>query len=240
MATKILEQPTTSRVQTILLRFDRHQRIQHFVLMASFILLAFSGLSLKWHDLGISQWWVAVLGGMENNRGLHHFSAWAMVLVCAYHAIYILTSIAILKRPFPYQMIPQVKDFVDFKHDLQYYFGLRKSRGRYDRFNYREKFDYWAIFWGMPVMGGSGFILMFPVFASKLLPNWAIPIALVAHSDEAVLAVGWIFIVHMFFAHLAPSVFPFNKTIFTGKTTFESYQHEHPVEYERIIAETSD
>ena len=88
----------------------------------------------------------------------------------------------------------------------------------------------------MVIMIGGGLVLMFPVGAAKILPGWAIPFALVAHSDEAVLAVGWILMVHMYFAHLHPLVFPMNKAIFTGKVPMHLYREEHALEYAQIMA----
>ncbi len=111
---------------------------------------------------------------------------------------------------------------------------MRKEKPEYDRFNWREKFDYWAIFWGMPVMAGSGFVLMYPVLVTRFLPGWVVPASLIAHSDEAMLALTWIFMVHIFFNHFAPGVFPINTSIFTGKATKERYQREHPLEYARL------
>ena len=37
-------------------------------------------------------------------------------------------------------------------------------RPRFDRFTYWEKFDYWAVFWGMGIIGASGLLLWFPEF----------------------------------------------------------------------------
>ena len=80
--------------------------------------------------------------------------------------------------------------------------------------------------------------VMYPVLVTKLLPGWVVPAALVAHSDEAMLALLWIFMVHIFFNHFAPGVFPVNTSIFTGKVARERYQEEHSLEYERLV-ETS-
>jgi len=215
-------------------RFDTHQIIQHAVLMGSFILLALTGVPQKFHDWTISQWWVGVWGGIEAIRSVHHFAAWVMGIVCLYHLVYILYTTLILKKPFPVKMIPSGQDFVKLLQELGYFLGLRKERPKYDRFNWREKFDYWAIFWGMPVMAGSGFILMYPVLVTKFLPGWAVPTALVAHSDEAMLAIIWIFLVHIFFNHFTPGVFPLNTSIFTGKVLKERYRREHPLEYEKL------
>ncbi|MFQ6122575.1 MAG: formate dehydrogenase subunit gamma [Dehalococcoidales bacterium] len=216
-------------------RFDVHQIIQHTGLMVSFILLVVTGLPLKFHESAVSQWWVGIWGGIEVTRSVHHFAAWVMVIVCAYHLVYITYSTLILKRPFPIKMIPSRQDFRKFIQEFSYFLGLVKERPKYDRFNWREKFDYWAIFWGMPVMAGSGFIMMYPILVTKYLPGWIIPAAMVAHSDEAMLALIWIFLVHIFFNHFAPGVFPINTSMFTGKVPKERYRREHPLEYERLL-----
>jgi formate dehydrogenase gamma subunit len=217
-----------------IVRFDIHQRIQHAVMMVSFILLAFTGLPLKFHDWSVSQWWIGFWGGVESTRAVHHFAAWVMVFDCVYHLLYIGYTTLILKRPLAIKMIPTIQDFRDFFQEIGYFLGVVREKPRFDRFNWREKFDYWAIFWGMPIIGISGFIMMYPVFVTKFLPGWVVPAAFVAHGDEAVLAVAWIFLVHFFFNHLAPGVFPLNTSIFTGKVPRERYRREHPLEYERL------
>lgn len=221
-------------------RFDIHQRIQHAGLMVSFILLVITGLPLKFSEATVSQWWVGLWGGIEVTRATHHFAAWVIVAVCLYHLLYLCFNVFILRKPFPVRMIPTRQDLLHFYQDLAYWVGLRKERAKYDRYNWREKFDYWAIFWGMPVMAGSGFILMYPVLVTKFLPGWVVPAALVAHSDEAMLALTWIFVVHIFFSHFTPGVFPFNSSIFTGKVPKERYRREHPLEYERLLGDTEE
>ena len=216
-------------------RFDIHQIIQHVGLMVSFVLLVITGVPLKFHDWAISQAWIGLWGGIEVTRSIHYFGAWLMVGVGFYHVYYLWYTTAILKRPFPIKMIPSLQDFIKFFQELGYYVGLRKEMPRYDRFNWKEKFDYWALFWGVPVMAGSGFILMFPVFVTRFLPGWVVPTALVAHSDEAMLAMTWIVMVHIFFNHFTPSVFPINTSIFTGRVPRERYRKDHPLEYDRLM-----
>ena len=221
------------------LRFDLHQRIQHILMFSSFIILAVTGLPLKFHDAAISQWWIALWGGIDNTRMIHRVAGVVMAIDGVYHVAYIFISVVLLKRPFPLQMVPNLNDARNIIQDFKYYFGVSKIRPQFDRFSYREKFDYWAVFWGLFIMVGGGTILMFPVLTAKYLPNWTVPAALVAHSDEAILAVGWILIVHMFFVHLAPNIFPFNKSIFTGKMPIKKYQEEHPLEYDRMMREAN-
>jgi len=218
-------------------RFDIHQRIQHIFLALSFIDLVLTGLPLKFSNAGISQWWVALWGGIEATRLAHRVGAWVIVMVSLYHIAYLIYTVAVQRKPFPVKMLPSLKDIQDFFHDFAYAFGIRKEKPLYDRYDWRQKFDYWAIFWGMPVMAGSGFVLMFPVFMTKFLPGWIVPAALVAHSDEAMLALTWIFVVHIFFSHFAPGSFPANTSIFTGKVSRQKYRKEHPIEYARITGE---
>lgn len=229
----VLQNGVVSRKEIV--RFDRHQIVQHVLLMVTFILLAFTGLPMKFSTWAISQWWIGVWGGIDVFRAVHRFAAYAMIFDCLYHLVYIGWNVLVLKKPFPYKMVPSPKDFKDFAQEMAYFVGLSKERPKYDRFNWREKFDYWAIFWGMPVIGISGFIMMYPVLATRFLPGWVVPAAFVAHGDEAVLAVVWIFLVHLVFNHVAPKVFPFNKSIFTGRVSRERYKDEHPLEYERLV-----
>ena len=222
-------------LQKEIVRFDGHQIIQHVLLMVTFILLALTGLPMKFSTWGISQWWIGAWGGIGVFRAVHRVSAYIMIFDCVYHLVYIGWNGLVLKKPFPYKMIPSPKDFRDLAQEMGYFVGLAKERPKYDRFNWREKFDYWAIFWGMPVIGISGFIMWYPVLATRFLPGWVVPAALVAHGDEAVLAVVWIFLVHLVFNHVAPKVFPLNKSIFTGRVSKERYRDEHPLEYERLV-----
>ncbi|MBI4297029.1 MAG: cytochrome b/b6 domain-containing protein [Chloroflexi bacterium] len=215
------------------LRFDVHQRLQHLVMMTTFIILVATGMPLKFSGWGMSQWWIDFWGGIETTRTVHRIAGWTMLGDCLYHILYIGYGTLLRKRPFPYWMVPTPRDFRDFFQELRYFTGLAKTRPQYDRFNWREKFDYMAIFWGIPIIGISGLIMMYPVFWTKFLPGWIVPAALVAHGDEALLALLWIVIVHLVFNHLAPGVFPINTSIFSGKVPRERYRHEHSLEYER-------
>lgn len=106
---------------------------------------------------------------------------------------------------------------------------------KFDRWTYWEKFDFMAVFWGMTVIGLSGFILWFPGIFSYLIPGWMINVAMVVHSEEAFLAAIFIFTVHFFNNHLVPTKFPLEKNIFTGRYPVEAMKEERPLEYERMV-----
>ena len=66
------------------------------------------------------------------------------------------------------------------------------------------------------------------------MPGWLINVATIIHSDEALLAVGFIFTVHFFNTHLRPEKFPMDLVIFTGRVPLEEFKEERPREYEAL------
>ena len=222
--------------ETHVVRFDHHQRLQHVLMMSSFIVLALTGLPQKFGDLALSQWWVNTLGGLETVRAIHRTAGFVMLGDCLYHLCYLGFRMGVQRQLGPLRMVPSPKDVRDVLQTMLHFLGVAPEKPKFDRFSYLEKFDYWAVFWGIAMIGGSGLVLMFPVKATGFLPGQAIPVALAIHSDEAVLAVGWILIMHMFNAHLAPWIFPFNSSIFTGKVSARRYAAEHPLEWARIAS----
>jgi cytochrome b subunit of formate dehydrogenase len=198
-----------------------------------------TGLPQKFSDLGPSQWWVATLGGLQTVRDIHHIAGVIMLSDGVYHVGYLGYRIGIQRRLECFKMLPTFQDVRDGGQMVLYFLGLAKQKPRFGRFSYLEKFDYWAVFWGIVVIGGSGLVLMFAVPVSSVLPGQAVTVARTLHSDEAMLAVGWILVVHMFNVHLAPWVFPFNPAIFTGKMSESRYVEDHPLEWARLEAAAS-
>jgi formate dehydrogenase subunit gamma len=212
-------------------RFDVQQRAQHILIIVSFFLLAITGLPLKYSDWGFSGWFMGVWHGVDNVRAVHHWAAWIMIAACAYHLMYILVS-----RPFSTAMFPKPKDVKDFIADVKYTLRLSKEPPQYDRFSYRNKAAYWIVYPGAAIMIVTGLILLYPTGATSYLPGWTLPLALVVHSDAAILATGWILFVHMYFAHFSRHTIPFDKSVLTGKVPIERYREEFPLEYARITA----
>jgi cytochrome b subunit of formate dehydrogenase len=217
-------------------RFDAHQRIQHFLMMSSFIILALTGLPQKFPELGVSQWWVSSLGGLETMRWIHRGAGLTMLADCLYHVTYLCYRIGVQGRLEPLGMIPTPKDMRDAAQSILYYLGVAPEKPTFGRYSYLEKFDYWAVFWGIAMIGTSGLLLMFAVDAARILPGQALSVALTVHSDEALLAIGWIAVVHLFNVHLAPWAFPMNPAIFTGRMRADRYAEEHPLEFQRLDA----
>jgi hypothetical protein len=118
-----------------------------------------------------------------------------------------------------------------------WFFG-RGPKPQFDRYTYWEKFDYLSLVAGTVIIGATGFMMWFPIETTKILPGYWLNVAFVIHSNEALLAMGVIFIfVHFFSAHLKPESFPLDKVIFTGSLPVEHYRAERPLEYARRVRE---
>ena len=174
------------------IRFDLKQRAQHWFMILSFTLLTITGIPMRFPDQVCSKYVYFLFGGLYGARIVHRTSALIMILLGLYHLYYIFSLL--IKHKFniseAWPMIPNKKDAKDWYYTSLYYFGFKKKLPLYDRFNFREKFDYFAVFWGVPVMMFSGLILWFPVFFGNNFPDLIIPMAYIAHSDEAILAIS--------------------------------------------------
>jgi len=132
-------------------------------------------------------------------------------------------------------LVPNFNDLKELYATMKWFIG-KGPRPQYGRWTYWEKFDYWAVFWGVAIIGGSGLLLWFPEFFTSLgIPGSVINIATIIHSDEALLAVGFIFTYHFFNSHFRPDKFPMDTVIFTGKVDLEELKEDRPKEYEAIM-----
>jgi cytochrome b subunit of formate dehydrogenase len=218
-------------------RFDRFDRTLHGFLMLSFLGLASTGLPLFFADAPWARRLAGLLGGFTVTHRLHRVFATILILVFATHLARLLRRV-IVKGDYgifwgPRSMVPQPKDFREMFQHFRWFFGLGE-RPAFDRYTYWEKFDYWAVFWGMGIIGGSGLLLWFPVFFSHVVPGWVFNIALLVHGEEALLAVGFIFTIHFFNSHLRPEKFPMDMVIFTGRVDVRDLEEERPAEYRRL------
>jgi len=220
-------------------RFSRYHRILHIVMAVSFIGLVASGMPIKYANAPWAVWFVKLLGGYQAAGLIHRICAVVTFGYFAAHIAYVIYDIAVVRKfkfDFlgPESMVPWIKDLEDIYNHFRWFLGLG-PKPRFDRFTYWEKFDYWAVFWGVGMIGVSGLFLWFPEFFGRFFPGWAFNVATVIHSDEALLAAGFIFTIHFFNTHLRPEKFPMDPVIFTGRTTVAELQHERPLEYQRLV-----
>jgi cytochrome b subunit of formate dehydrogenase len=219
-----------ARVRTVV-RMTRNQRVQHLALLSSFGLLVLTGFALKYPDS-----WLAVgLGSSETIRAIgHRVAAVVLILASLWHVGYVLLSNE--GRSTLKELFPAKKDLLDLVGNLRYYVGLSSERPKIGLFGYAEKAEYWAVIWGVIVMGGTGLMVWFKVGAFGFLPRWWIDVALAIHFYEAILATLAIVVWHFYQVIFDPDVYPINWAWWDGQVSEKHFREEHPLAYERIMA----
>ena len=232
------------REETYIRRFGPLEIGLHLSVVISFLGLALTGLILLYGESSWAQALTWGLGGVPAAAAFHRFFA---LVTFGYFFTHLFTLVhrlgevlrsegLTLDKVFgPHSMIPRLEDFRHFAQQFAWFLGLRGEPPRFDRWTYFEKFDYWAVFWGVAVIGTSGLILWFKEFFTLIFPGWILNVAFIVHSEEALLAVGFIFAVHFFNTHLRPGSFPMDLVIFLGVMPEREYREKHPAEYERLL-----
>ncbi len=219
-------------------RFSKTNSRMHVVIILTFLLLAMTGLPLKFHAAPWAQTLINLLGGIDSARFIHRFAAFGTFGYMAVHLGHLFIRWAIDKEKGllwgPNSMVPQPRDLKDFAANIRYFLYLGE-RPPGDRWTYFEKFDYLAVFWGVMIIGLSGLMLWLPGLFTSFMPGWTLNAAYVIHSDEALLATGFIFVFHFFHTHLRPESFPMDLVVFLGKMPLQQFKAERPLEYERML-----
>ncbi len=221
-----------------IVRFTKSQRRQHIILFVSIFFLVLTGFPIKYAHMDWPKYVVALFGGFDNMLNVHLTAAVVMILSGVYHIVWL---IKIFRKDGPkWSMVPTWKDFRDAFHHVQYLLGVRKERPLYGRYTYLEKFEYFAVIYGILLMGMSGFLLWFPNISAAIMPRWVIELFRVAHSNEAVVCLLAVVIGHFFWVHLNPDVFPSSSVWYNGKISKHHLKEEHPVEYELLATAYED
>ncbi len=221
-------------------RFNVFHRWMHFMVIVSFTVLVFTGMPLKYKDTHWAHWFMDLFGGVTAAGVYHRLAA---IVTVTYWTCEMIFMIAMVLRRRGKNVFSQgsimfnKKDLHDIVGMFAWFFG-KGPKPQFDRYAYWEKFDYISLAIGTVIIGLTGFMMWFPLKTTEILPGIFLNIALVIHSNEALLAMGVIFIfVHFFSAHLRPESFPIDKVMFTGSLPIEHYREERPLEYARRVRE---
>ncbi len=219
-------------------RFPVIWRVAHLIFLLDTMTLVLTGMTVLYAN---SFWAPAVarmFGGPQVMAVVHHTCAAIFIAVFVVHVIFMAVRLARQGRTFkwfgPDSLVIRWQDFRDALAMFNWFFGIG-PRPVFDRWTYWEKFDYWAVFWGVAIIGGSGAILYFRIAVAKILPGYVFNLATIFHGEEAVLAAVFLFTVHFFNNHFRPDKFPLDTVMFTGALSLEEFQREHAQEYKRLV-----
>ncbi len=222
-------------------RFNRRHIFLHFLVITSFLGLSLTGLPLKFSDQQWAKALMTIYGGSANAGLFHRFCAgitfvyFLAAIVMSIHFLFIRKDLRgnFLQRLFgPDSLCPNLRDIKDVTGMVRWFF-FKGPKPTFERWTYWEKFDFIAVFWGMFAIGGSGLMLWFPELFGMFLPGWMFNVATIVHSDEALLATGFIFTVHFFNTHGRPEKFPMDFVIFNGQLSKHAFIEERGDQWKR-------
>ncbi len=220
-------------------RFSPIWRIAHLTFALSLMTLTLTGMPLFYPDVAWAPAIMQMLGGPKVAGIIHRTAAVIFASVFFWHLIYIVIRVGRNWRTFqlfgPDSLVPNLQDLKDIINMFKWFFGMG-PRPVFDRWTYWEKFDYWAPFWGVTIIGVSGLIMWVPGFFGSFLPGWVFNVAAIFHGEEAFLAVVFLFTVHFFNNHFRPDKFPVDVVMFTGTFPLDEFKKDHTVEYQRLVA----
>ena len=222
------------------MRFTRAQRYLHAVLFTTFLGLAGTGLPLRFSESIWARGLASAVGGFGAILFFHKLCAIVLTGAFLVHVKDIFTRGVLHREKGIFwgstSMVANWKDVKDLFGHMRWFLGLG-PKPQFERYAYWEKFDYWAVFWGMLVIGFSGYAMWFAPFFAHFLPGWALNAVLVIHSEEGLLAILFIFSIHFVNTHLRPDSFPMDMVVFTGVESEEEFKHKCTLEYERLASQ---
>ncbi|MFL5405018.1 MAG: hypothetical protein ACJ79O_04070 [Myxococcales bacterium] len=215
-------------------RFDKHQLVQHWLMIVATFALLLSGWPLRAASIGTSSYLAAIFGGAAGASIAHRVAGSLLGVVAVYHVVYL--TVQLLRKKKMHSMIPNLKDVRDVFRNLGFFLGRRKERPRFGHFMYIEKFEYLALSWGSFVIFTTGLVRWFPARFATWMPAKLIELCQVAHGYEALMAALVLIVWHLYNVHLKASIFPMSWVWIDGKIPLEQLEEEHGAEYDELAA----
>ncbi len=220
-------------------RFNRGERWAHTALIVCFMALSVTGVAWMYIETGFGKALAWPFGGAEGAVWVHRLFGLILLAIFAIHVGYMIRFALSGKRgrlSGPDSLVWTWSDFKAIHQHMAWLVG-RREHPVFDRWSWWRKFDYWAVWWGLVIVGTTGLVMFDSVLTTSVLPGWLMNVARWVHKVEAILAMAHIFVVHFFIESYRPSAFPLNAHIFHGAAELEAVEEEHPAWVERMRAE---
>jgi cytochrome b subunit of formate dehydrogenase len=221
-------------------RFGLGWRLVHLSFAVALMILSLTGMAAFYAEAGWASTVMNLFGGPKAAAIVHRVAGVIILGLFVGHVIYFIIHFLPRWKTFNWfghtSLVPGLQDLKDIAAMFRWFFG-KAPRPVFGRWTYWERFDYWAPFWGLAIVGGSGLMLWFMELTASFLPGWAFNIAMLAHGEEAFLAILFLFTVHFFNNHFRPDRFPPpDISMFTGVVPLEEFRREHTLEYDELVA----
>jgi len=202
------------------------ERVQHALLVISFITLVWTGFALKYSG----QWWARPSLLREGNvRSIvHRIAAVVFMSVAVTHVISLIASRR-LRRHWT-ELFPKLQDAREALANFSYNVGMRSEKPFRSSHSYIEKAEYWAVVWGAIVMMVTGLMLWGNNLMLALFPKAWLDVATSVHFYEALLATLAIVVWHFYGVIFDPDVYPMDTAWLTGVSVKKIEEPEHQAE----------
>ncbi len=211
------------------IRLNFSERVQHGIFVVCFIVLVITGFMVKIPEGMVDKLGEAGKVIFYYRSIMHRTAGVIMILVSIYHNYYLIFTAE--GRRWLVDMLPRLKDLTDMILNIRYYLGLRNGPPEFDRFCYKHKLEYGALFAGTTLMSITGLLMWTESFWSKFV----LDLATLVHGMEAVLACLAIMLWHLYEVHLRPHKFPIDNMWLTGVIDEEEMKEEFPLHYKKIM-----
>ena len=220
-------------------RFGPWWRLAHLLFALSLMVLTLTGMAVLYAESAWAPVVIGLLGGTQSAAIIHRTAAIVFVAVFLLHLVVVVNRVSKWRSLAdwfgPRSLVPSWQDVKDIYAMFRWFVG-EGPRPVFDKWTYWEKFDYWAPFWGVTIIGVSGVMMWLPALTASVLPGWVFNVAILVHGEEALLAALFLFTVHFFNNHFRPDKFPLDIVMFTGTMPLEDFRREHRLEYDRLVA----
>lgn len=216
-----------------IVRFSARWRFQHIALMISFIILAATGLALRYDDSWFGRIMITLEGGFEARGIIHRIFAVAVMVLMIYHLYYLIftdeghNEIMKLK--------PHWKDLQKLLQSVKFSFGLNSLSPQYGKYSIVQKIQYFGVVVGLIIMVLTGLILWFESTTMLIIPLWLYQVTVIVHGGEGLIIFLILFLWHMYNVHLSPDEFPMSRVWLDGKMNEKKLQMYHLEEFQEIM-----
>ena len=201
-------------------RFSTSQKIAHFLISLSILMLLITGLPITFKSL---KWVIDVFGGPQNTMLLHRFFALVLLASIVYFGVYFILERLSGKG----EKILSTDLIKNSIKDLLWALNLSKERPKFGKYDWIMVADIIGVPILVIIIGISGIFMWIPhLFVAS---NPALFFAFrTIHAFFAIFFLLFVF-AHAGILHLTPGNFPMNMSIFTGLIEDRKAKVEHPL-----------